>query len=158
MADTAVHVYVLGEHGDSQFVSLIIIYKQKSIPQCDRKVAWSTATIGGEPLSSVLPAEGLPDIAIKTRDKAYDIIAGKGATAYGIGAVVSSICESILFNTRQVRPVSHWQEEFGCCLSMPAVIGREGVLRTIKVPLNEEEKRALERSARAIKEARHAHT
>jgi len=75
-----------------------------------------------------------------TRQKAYEIINVKGSTAYGIAATVSSICESILFDRRHIRPLSHWQDGLGCCLSMPAVIGRRGVLSTIAMPLDDDEK------------------
>jgi len=89
------------------------------------------------------------DGAIK--QKAADIIAGKGAPAFGIGAVVASICDSILLDQRQVRSLSHWQGSLGCCLSIPAVLGSGGILSTINVPLDNEERDLLEVSAKSLR-------
>ena len=94
----------------------------------------------------------LTTLATSTKDKAYEIIKAKGATYYGIGAVTSSICESILFNQLHVRPLSHWQEDLQVYLSLPAVLGRGGVEKTMEIPLNEEEKQKLDVSAQAIRD------
>ena len=137
VAASSIDAYVLGEHGESQFV------------------AWSAASIGGVPLEQAL----LPDtkldkesIAEDTKNKATSIIENKGATNYGIGGVTASLCKSILFDQRNVRPVSHWQEDLGVCLSIPAVIGRKGLVRTIEMGLNDEEKGKLKKSADTLKE------
>lgn len=90
-------------------------------------------------------------IATETKKKAAAIMESKGATNYGIGGVAASLCKSVLFDQRNVRPVSHWLEEYGCCLSMPAVIGREGIVRTLRMPLAEGEKKAVEGSAESLK-------
>jgi len=135
VAASSVDSYVLGEHGDSQFV------------------AWSAVTIGGVPLAQALP-ESIIDrksIAETTKRKAHVIIEAKGATMYGIGGVVRSICESVLFDKNNVKPVSCFVEEMGCCLSMPVVLGRKGVMRRIHMPLNEEEMEALRTSARELR-------
>ena len=137
VAASSIDAYVLGEHGESQFV------------------AWSAASIGGVPLEQAL----LPDtkldkesIAEDTKNKATSIIENKGATNYGIGGVTASLCKSILFDQRNIRPVSHWQEDLGVCLSIPAVIGRKGLVRTIEMGLNDEEKGKLKKSADTLKE------
>ncbi|KAJ4376008.1 hypothetical protein N0V83_001288 [Neocucurbitaria cava] len=114
VAASSIDAYVLGEHGESQFV------------------AWSLASIGGVPLDSALEKGVEIDkkkIADETRGKATAIMESKGATNYGIGGVAASICKSVLFDERIVRPVSAWQEELGVCLSLPAVVGRAGVVR-----------------------------
>ncbi|KAK7185054.1 hypothetical protein PSPO01_08966 [Paraphaeosphaeria sporulosa] len=134
---SSIDAYVLGEHGESQFV------------------AWSAASIGGVPLEqTLLPNTKLDKAAIAedTKNKATSIIENKGATNYGIGAVTASICKSILSDQRNIRPVSHYQEDLGVCLSIPAVIGRQGLVRTIEVGLNEEEKTKLKKSVEALKE------
>jgi len=135
VADTAIHAYVLGEHGDSQIV------------------AWSTANLAGTNIRNVLPATSpsLSDIANSTKTKAYSIIAAKGATSFGIASVVSSICEAILFDQRLVIPLSHWIENLGTCISLPAVLGSGGVQKTIEVPLTDEEQEVLKNSAEEIK-------
>ena len=116
-------------------------------------MAWSAATIGGVPLAQVLPEStiDMKSIAEATKRKAHVIIEAKGATMYGIGSVVRSICGSVLFDERNVKPVSCFVEEMGCCLSMPVVLGRKGVVRRINMPLNEEETKALRTSAKELR-------
>jgi len=136
VADTAVSAYVIGEHGDSQCV------------------AWSTANVHGTPYLSLYPIgnEDRDKVATLTKRKAYEIIKAKGFTSYGIAAATSTICESIIFDQRRVFPLSHWQEKFGCCLSLPAVLGRSGVVSTLPLPLNEDEEASLAQSGASIKE------
>jgi L-lactate dehydrogenase len=135
IAASSIDAYVLGEHGESQFV------------------AWSLASIGGVPLSHFKELDlNKKDIAEETKNKAANIINNKGVTNYGIGAVAASICKSILFDQRNVRPVSHWQEKLGMCLSLPAVLGRKGVVSTVPCPLNEEEEGYLEKSAQTLRD------
>lgn len=90
-------------------------------------------------------------MAAETKDKAAAIINAKGSTEFGVASVTASICKSILFNHRNVRPVSHYQEDYKVCLSKPAVISRNGVGATVELPLNEEEKKALRKSAEAMR-------
>jgi L-lactate dehydrogenase len=137
VAASSVNAYVLGEHGESQFV------------------AWSRCGVGGLPLKLALP-EGVEidreGMERETRSKAGAIIESKGATNYGIGGVVARLCRSILFDEREVVCVSSWQEELGVCLSLPVVLGREGVVRGVEMGLSKEEKEKLGKSAEAIKE------
>ena len=136
IAASSIDAYVLGEHGDSQLV------------------AWSHVSIGGVPLGQVFTEKEIDKNAIaeETKTKAAAIAESKGATAYGIGGVASSLCKSILFDQRNIRPVSHWQEELGVCLSMPAVVGRQGIVRTIPMKLSDQERKNLEESANSLKE------
>lgn len=112
------------------------------------QIAWSSITIGTTPLrlalADQLTAEFKADIADHTRGAAAAIIAAKGCTAYGIGMVAASICKYILFDSRTVRPLSFYQPELGCCLSMPAVIGRKGIIRKMPIEFDEVEQRDLE--------------
>jgi L-lactate dehydrogenase len=117
------------------------------------QVAWSTATVHGTPLLkllSITPSEQTA-IATSVRQKADTIIAIKGFTSYGIAAVTSRICEAILFDHRQVMPLSHWQEKLKCCLSLPAVVGRQGVVGEFPLCLNAEEMAFLEGSAASLR-------
>lgn len=134
VAASSIEAYVLGEHGESQVT------------------AWSSAAIGGVPLEQVVSPQDLDRDAIakETKDKAAAIADAKGATAYGVGGVTMSICRSLLFDERVIRPVSHYNDEFGCCISMPAVIGRKGILRTLKMPLSDAERKAVEKSAKSL--------
>lgn len=136
VAPTSIEVYVLGEHGSSQFP------------------AWSSANVGGAALDQVVSDGELDKDAIteETKGKAGAIIEDKGSTNFGIGAVASSICQSILSDQKVIRSVSHWQEDLGVCLSLPAVVGRQGILRTIPISLSQEEKGNLKSSAESLKE------
>lgn len=137
VAASSIDAYVLGEHGESQFV------------------AWSLVSVGGVPLERALVNGTSIDrkaIAEETKNKATNIINNKGATNYGIGGVAASICKSVLFDQRNIRPVSFYQEEMDVCLSVPAVLGRQGIVRRVDMPLDEEEKAYLKESARALRE------
>ncbi|RKO87042.1 hypothetical protein BDK51DRAFT_17692 [Blyttiomyces helicus] len=100
VAQTAVHAYVIGEHGDSQVV------------------AWGSATVGNTPLLQLPGMAGvnLPELAVSVRDKAQSIIAAKGATHFGIGTCVASLCAAILNDKRHVRPVSHYIPDLDVCI------------------------------------------
>ena len=118
------------------------------------QVAWSATTVSGQPLARVLPlsSEELSTIANATRDKAGSIIAAKGFTSFGVAAATTMLCESIIFDQRHVLPVSHWREELECCLSLPAVLGRKGVVGGLPFKLDEGEQDALEKSAKSIRD------
>jgi L-lactate dehydrogenase len=90
-------------------------------------------------------------MAAETKGKAAAIISSKSSTKFGIASVVASICKSILFNQRNVKPVSHYQDEFDVCLSKPAILSRNGIEGTVELPLNEKEKAALGESAREMR-------
>ncbi|ORX91585.1 l-lactate dehydrogenase-like protein [Clohesyomyces aquaticus] len=137
VSPNSIDAYVLGEHGDSQFI------------------AWSSILIGTAPLRLALPNGITPEfkeeIATHTRGAAAAIIAAKGCTAYGIGNMAASICKYILFDQRTVRPISFYQPELGCCLSMPAVLGRKGIIQSMPIVLDEEEQMELEKCARHLR-------
>ncbi|KAI9095194.1 lactate dehydrogenase/glycoside hydrolase [Phlyctochytrium arcticum] len=135
VAETAVHAYVLGEHGDSQFV------------------AWSSAHVANSPLLSFpqIKALDLQKVADDVKNKAYKIIEAKGATYFGIGGVAASICESIIFDHRHIRPLSHFIPELNVCLSFPVVLGHEGVKQTLKPPLTESEEKLLQESVKSMR-------
>ncbi|KAM0111948.1 hypothetical protein ACP6JB_002299 [Aspergillus fumigatus] len=126
VAADAIDIYVLGVQG------------------LDEIVAWSTASVHGLPLASAVPGN--------TFEISQAIIKAKGAMPLGIGAIISMICLSILGDQRHVLPISHFQEEFGCCFSLPVVLGRKGILRTISMPVNGEEWDGIVKSAAALNE------
>jgi L-lactate dehydrogenase len=90
-------------------------------------------------------------IATSTKRKAYEIIKQKGFTAYGISAATTSICEAIIFDQRQIFPLSHWQEDLQCCLSLPAILGRSGIISTLRLPLDENESKLIAESAKNLR-------
>ena len=136
----SVHGYVLGEHGDTEFV------------------AWSTVTVGGVPVDKIkgITAKDKQEIEKKVKKEAYEIINRKGATFYGIALVLSDIIEAILYNQHKIMPVSSLLSEChgisGVCLGMPAVLGRNGVEKIWPLPLNAVEKKKLQKSAKVLKQ------
>ncbi|EPS26545.1 hypothetical protein PDE_01482 [Penicillium oxalicum 114-2] len=138
IAPSSIHLDVLGIHGDAQ------------VP------VWSTATVDGDPLEKaallcMATEADQASLARECRNQSRSIIAAKGATPFGIGSIVSSICTSILQDGRDVRPISHFQPEFGCYFSLPVVLGRTGVVQQVPVALSAREKEAIEESAKELK-------
>jgi len=138
-----VHAYIIGEHGDSEVA------------------AWSLSHIGGVAISDYCRICGVcnsgqyhKQIAEQVRDSAYHIIDYKGSTFYGIGLSLVRITGAILRNENSVLTVSSLlQGEYGIhdvCLSVPCIVGENGVVRIIDACLNPEEQETLNRSAQAI--------
>ena len=64
------------------------------------------------------------------------------------------LCKSILFDQRNVRPISHRVEDLGCCLSLPVVLGRKGAIRSLAMPLSQAEETELGKGAESLREMR----
>jgi L-lactate dehydrogenase len=140
----SVHAYIIGEHGDSE------------IP------LWSLANIGGVRLQEFAPLQNkqynqteMDKLFIDVRDAAYEIIKRKGATYYAIGLGLVSIVETILGDYRSVLSVSTLMTgQYGVtdmCLSLPCVVGGNGVEEILTLNLSEEEGRGFRRSAEKLK-------
>jgi L-lactate dehydrogenase len=141
-----VHAYVLGEHGDSEVA------------------IWSSATIGGVPLSHWGPTLGgapSTDERVRMLDDvrraAYRIVAGKGATNYAIGVVTARVVEAIGRNERRVLPVSSYLDSYqgidDVCMSVPCVLDSRGIAARLDVPMDAAEHDGLAASAAAIRRA-----
>ena len=141
-----VHGYVIGEHGDSEVL------------------VWSQATIAGMGLDDFVSVRGTPltgderrDIDENVRRGAYQIIAGKGSTYYGIGSAVARIVDVLLHDQRAILTICSRITDVADCdgvtLSLPHLVGGEGVLATIPLALDVTEREALRRSAGALREA-----
>jgi len=134
----AVQGYVLGEHGDSEFV------------------AWSTVSVAGVSVDRIpgFTKNRQKKVAQAVKKEAYEIIARKGATHFGIGVVVTDIIEAIVFDQRQVLPLSTMMPStYGSpcvSLSLPVVVGRNGIERHWPVRLSSEEKKLLRSSANIL--------
>jgi L-lactate dehydrogenase len=140
----SIHAYIIGEHGDSE------------VP------VWSLANIAGLRLADYAELNGishdqaaLDDIFRRTRDAAYHIIERKGATYFAVAAGLMRIVEAILRDQRTVLSVSSLITDYygvdNLCLSLPAVVGRNGIERVLRLHLNETEERALRHSAEVLK-------
>jgi len=140
-----VHAYVIGEHGDSEVPvwSLANVAGIAVKPNCGACAAGCTQ----------LDLEGVFETV---RNAAYDIIRLKGATYFAIALGTTRMIEAILRNQNTVVTASTLlQGQYGIrdvCLSLPVVLGRSGIVRVLEVPLAENEKRAVERSAGTLKE------
>jgi L-lactate dehydrogenase len=143
LAPHSVHTYVLGEHGDSEVL------------------VWSSARAGGIPLEDFARQTGraLTDeirqrIDDGVRRAAYRIIEGKGATYHGIGAGISRLVRAIRNDERGVytvsAPCSDIPEFLGISLSLPRILGSEGIIDTLRPSLTPEEQAAMQRSAQVI--------
>jgi L-lactate dehydrogenase len=83
---------------------------------------------------------------------AYRIIQGKGATYYGVAAVIARAVEVVLRDRRSILTVSAWSEEHGCALSLPRLVSGAGIVRAVGVSVDAEERTRLERSAEVLRE------
>lgn len=121
-APSSVDAYVVGEHGKTQ------VY------------LWSSARIGGIPLSSLIPTtysdvtDFRRDVESRVIDANIDIIDATDASQHGIGMVTARIVEAILRDERLVAPVGTWHEEFGVTMSLPSIIGSQGVVQVLRPP------------------------
>lgn len=135
----SIHTYILGEHGDSSFPVI------------------SQATVGGQPLSEFPNFSDTKALEAyeKARKAAYTIIESKGATYYGIAAVLSHIVKCVLTDSKSVLPVSiplhNFHGHSGVALSVPCVVGRRGVETILQPKLSWEEKQDLEKSVNTLK-------
>ncbi len=130
-----VHAYVIGEHGDSEFVP------------------WSNANISLQNIKDYLTEEELNDIYINVRDAAYDIIKRKGSTHYGIGMCLVRITNAILGDENSIITISTYDKENNIFIGCPATINRNGVREKIYLKLNKTEEEKLTNSINIIKEA-----
>ena len=141
-----IHAHVIGEHGDSEVLT------------------WSVATVAGFPLKQFCESHSIAlddairaDIDTRVRRAAYHIINGKGATYYGIGSALARITQAILNDQRAILTVcSHHENIAGVkdvTLSLPQLVGGDGILDTYMPPLNDTELNALQKSAQVIRGA-----
>lgn len=132
-ASESIHAYVLGEHGETQFP------------------AWSCSYVAGIPLIQLLDQRDLNKIAEETKNKASDIISCKGATYWGIATCVATLCQTIIFDKKSVQPLSVYLEEFDLYMSMPAILGANGIEKILTIPLDQKEQEKLAYSAATLK-------
>jgi L-lactate dehydrogenase len=136
-----VEAQVIGDHGTSQVF------------------LWSTARVGGVPLQALLKARGerLEDlrktVEQQVRYANITIIEGHDASQYGIGIVSARIAEMVLRDERAVIPIGSFHKRFGVTLSLPSIVGKNGVEAVLEPELSEEERAGLQTSAETLKEA-----
>jgi len=140
-----VHAFIVGEHGDSELA------------------VWSGANVSGLDLEHFCRERGKPldsgrmdRLYRQVRDSAYEIIGRKGATCYGIAMAVGRIAACIVRDEHAVLPVSVCLEgEYGMdglALSVPAIVGRNGLEEILEIPMSLEEHQALTNGAAGLLE------
>ena len=141
-----IHAYVMGEHGDSEFVP------------------WSQAMIATRPIREVAEEDGNPvsmeelnRISEEVKGAAYRIIEAKRATYYGIGMAMTRITKAILGDENSVLTVSALlcgeYGESGVFAGVPCIINQNGVQRVLTLNLTEEERARFSESCRILRES-----
>jgi L-lactate dehydrogenase len=141
VSPASVEALVIGEHGTSEVF------------------LWSGARVGGMPADQALASQS-SDVAEARKTVEQDvryanitIIEGIGASQLGIGMVSARIAEIVLRDERAVVPIAAFNPKFGVTLSMPGILGRNGVCRILEPSMSVEELQGLERSADRLKAA-----
>jgi len=141
VSPASIDALVVGEHGTSQVF------------------LWSSVRVSGVPLKTVLSSRSedlqrlQEDVEKEVRYANITIIEGTGASVYGISVVSARIAEMVLRDERSVIPIGSFNQEFGTTLSLPSVVGRQGVSRVLTPEMSDKERELLEKSARHVREA-----
>ena len=141
----SIHAFIIGEHGDSEIA------------------AFSSANVSGIPLNDFCEMKGHFNhdesekyIAEDVKNAAYEIIQRKKATYFGVAMAVKRICECIVRDEKSILPVStmmHGEQGIeGVVLSMPCVVGGDGIETQVPIKLDEDEAKRLRESADILKE------
>lgn len=138
VAPGAVDGLVLGEHGDSEVV------------------AFSSLRIGGVGLDRFASQRtDHAEVAGKVREAAYQIVAGKGYTSFGVATAIVRICEAIVRDERAALPVSTLLtgelDIEGLYLSLPCILGIDGIEKVLIPELSADEVGAVRKSAEIIR-------
>jgi L-lactate dehydrogenase len=139
-----IHAYIMGEHGDSEFV------------------CWSKAYVGAKPIVDVIETmeeidfKDLEEIHTSVKNAAYEIIKRKKATYYGIGMTLVSITSAIINDENSIIPISVYNGGAydvvkDLYIGLPAVLNAEGVHHVVKLKLNDIEQEQLDHSANLLK-------
>lgn len=141
LAPTQVKALILGEHGDSM------------VP------VWSSATVGGLPLSGLKAVTPALQTRLfeRTKTSGAEVIRRKGGAGWAVGATIAEVVHAIALDRKQLLPVSSTQrgKAYGLrdvSISVPTIVGRDGVLEHVELDLWPKEKQGLQASARALQE------
>lgn len=138
-----VHSFIIGEHGDSELA------------------VWSSANISGIDLHKYFELCGrgydkamLNSLFEEVRTSAYRIIEAKGSTYYAIAMSVRRIVEALVRDEDAILPVSTISDNAygidGICMSLPCIIGRNGIKKVLEIPLDKAEEENLRKSAKKL--------
>jgi len=139
-----VHAYILGEHGDTEVA------------------IWSATSIGSMSMEDYCAdcdcCNGINKYKIydDVKNSAYEIIQKKGATFYGVALAVKRIVECVLRDENSILTVSSLiTNKYGIddvCISVPTVVGKDGVKKILEIKLTDSELSELQHSAKTLKE------
>ena len=129
-----VHAYVIGEHGDSEFVP------------------WTNVNVGLQNIQELLEQPQLDEIEQEVKNAAYEIINRKGATYYGIGMCLVRITNAILGDEHAIITVSCYDEENKIFIGSPAILNKDGMKKKANLKLTEQEQEKLQKSMNIIKQ------
>ncbi|MDR1206901.1 MAG: NAD(P)-binding domain-containing protein [Rickettsiales bacterium] len=138
VSPASINAYVLGEHGDSSVLN------------------WSAATIGNLPLQDFCRQTKIAMTAAvkkttehRVRNAANEIIKGRGATWDGIGAAAADLVRAIANDEKRILTVSKMEKDVA--MSLPRIVGADGVTATLMPRLDANESAALKNSAAIIR-------
>ena len=140
MPPTQVQTLILGEHGDSM------------VP------VWSAAQVAGLPLDKYpgVTAQLIAEVEKKTRGSGAEVIKKKGGAGFAVGASIADVIHSIALDQRRILPVSSLQNgAYGLrdvCISVPTVVGKNGVVECYEIDLWPKERMGLQKSGAVLKE------
>lgn len=140
-----VHAYVIGEHGESEFVP------------------WSQAMIGTKPVGKIVTDYGdrfkksdMDAIGIKVKNAAQEIIAAKQSTYYGIGMSLVRITKAIFGNENSILTTSSYLDgdygQNGVYAGVPCIVGRNGVVGHLSLELTDYEMQQLQSSCGILRQ------
>lgn len=129
-----VHAYVIGEHGDTEFVP------------------WTNATIGLSNINDFINKKDKEKLEDKVRNMAYDIIKKKGNTSYGIGMVTTRITNAILNNENAILTVSSYDSKNKLFIGYPTIVNIKGAVRWFPFPLSKDEQNKYNHSIKTLKQ------
>ena len=141
VSPATVEAQIVGEHGTSEVF------------------LWSSARIGGVPLIEAAGSLDIPfeplrqEIEQAVRYANITIIEGIGASQYGIGMVSARIAQMVLGDERAVVPIGSFNPTYGVTLSVPSIVGLHGVVRALEPAGSADEMRALQASAKTLRDA-----
>lgn len=141
-----VHATMMGEHGDTEFP------------------VWSSATIGAVPLREweldgkpVFTDAVLDELHHGVTNAAYEVIEGKGATNYAIGLAGARLVEAIVNDENIILPLSSVLDDYrgtsDVALSVPSLVGREGITKVFEIPMSVAERKLFRHSAETLRRA-----
>ena len=141
----SIHGYVMGEHGDSEFVP------------------WSQLHVSTKPVLDIIAesngkycVEDLEKIEVDVRTAAYKIIEAKKATYYGIGIALNRLTKSILGDENSVQTVSAYLRgeygQTGIFIGVPAIINAQGVQSVLECHLTADEQERFDASCNTLRE------